>query len=521
MRQSKSDSVLAMIEQLRASDPNKVALVDLENDEVWTFQDLATNSAAYGAALIGAGVMPGQTVILLMDNSAVSVLVWCALWRIGVIVCPISNNAMSVKAFASAIKQLKSSTCVFPKSMVGASTEICDILQKNKIRLLMLAEIVAKHEEACVEAARTAGNGRRLEFDCDNEDEDLAAICFTSGTSGTPKAVAHTFKSYRLNGADSINLINFNKTDRMIEYRPLAWFSAQILSLMPFLQLGITLHLAQTFSLSKFSVWIEKNAITVAPGGPAILRLLRNNGVVKGKGHLESLRLMTNSSAPLMPGELAEIHQILGVPIVNLYGCSEVGWLAGKKEASLLDETVGAPVDSVRLRIEKKECFSGLGKGVGQIVVDSVKIAKEIGFDIVERNALGAGTYYSSDYGKILDSGEIVVMGRIDDVINKGGTKISPREIELAISEHPFVNEVFALGVPDGVYGQDIACFLTLQGGGRLIPGDMAKFLDKVLPHNRIPRYMYFLDDLPKTDVGKVNRHKLRGIWEEQLMTKS
>lgn len=158
---------------------------------------------------------------------------------------------------------------------------------------------------------------------------------------------------------------------------------------------------------------------------------------------------------------------------------------------------------------------------MGQIVVDSVKVAKEIGFDVVERNALGCGTYYSSDYGKILDSGEIVVMGRIDDVINKGGTKISPREIELAISEHPLVNEVFALGVPDSVYGQNIACFVTLKGGGRLAPGGMAEFLVKVLPHNRIPRYMHFLDEFPKTDVGKVNRHKLREMWEEQSMTNS
>lgn len=519
MHRSEADSVASLIEHHRSSQPDKEALVDLESSEVLTYQDLARKSAAYAAALFESGIVPGTPVILVMDNSISAILTWCALWRVGAVVCPISFTTMSPAVFQHAIEQLKSTTCILIKSLPNSSLEFLKVLQEAGVRASLLDDILINHKNAFNKAAKAAAAGRALPFDRINLDDDIAAVCFTSGSSGIPKAVVHTHKSYRMNGKDSTYLLGLKDSDRIIEYRPLVWFSAQILSLMPFLQLGMTMHLAQKFSLRRFSNWIDNHSITIAPGGPAILRLLTKRGIQKKCGRLNSLRLMTNSSAPLMPGELADIHRSLGVPILNLYGCSEVGWIAGTRGTSL-SGTAGVPLSSVSLRIEKNEMVPESGDMVGQIVVESAKVATVIGAKTTLRNADGVATFYSGDYGKMLSTGEVIVMGRLDDIINKGGIKISPREIEHSITAHPLVNEAFVLGVPDVLHGHNIACFAVLKSGALITGADLEKFLRKHLPSNRIPKYIYFISHLPKTTSGKVDKRKLQQMWGEVNMQK-
>ncbi len=308
-----SPSIAGLIEHFRMLQPDKAALIDLESDEVLTFQDLASESAAYAAALFEAGIAPGARVILIMDNSIPAIVTWCALWRIGAVVCPMSAASMSTLAFRHALKQVHSQTCIFVNDLAENTNEILEVLAEGQVRIFNISLVLIENKELCIEAGNEALLGRALPFDQANNDDDLAAVCFTSGTSGTPKAVGHTHKSYRMNGYDSVYLLDFKSADKIIEYRPLSWFSAQILSFMPFLQLGLTLHLAQRFSLSRFTNWIDLYGISFAPGGPAILRLLIKHGIEKKGATLKSLRRMSCSSAPLMPGELAEIHQRLGM----------------------------------------------------------------------------------------------------------------------------------------------------------------------------------------------------------------
>src|SRR5262249_49121126 len=104
--------------------------------------------------------------------------------------------------------------------------------------------------------------------------DDIASLCCTSGTTGIPKIVVYDHACYWLNGLDSIDLLGLNRDDRTLEYRSFDWYSAQILSLMPFLQLGSTLCIARKFSRRQFGNWVRENRVTVSAGVPTVLNLL-------------------------------------------------------------------------------------------------------------------------------------------------------------------------------------------------------------------------------------------------------
>src|SRR5205085_7622273 len=109
-----------------------------------------------------------------------------------------------------------------------------------------------------------------------NEAADIAAIFCTSGTTSRPKLVVYDHCAYWLVGLSSVDAVGLKADDRTLEYRSFGWNSAQVLSLMPFLQKGLTLHIARRFSHSRFFDWVRRHEITFAAGIPAVLNMLLN-----------------------------------------------------------------------------------------------------------------------------------------------------------------------------------------------------------------------------------------------------
>ena len=196
-----------------------------------------------------------------------------------------------------------------------------------------------------------------------NEAADIACIFCTSGTTSRTKVVVYDHCAYWLNGLSTLECLGLTEDDRTLEYRSFGWNSAQVLSLMPFLEKGLTMHIAKRFSHSRFFEWIRTHGITFAAGVPTVLNMLLNRPLGTGAQDVPTLRLMTCSTAPLTLEQWLRFEQMYGVKLLQMYGMSEAGWMCGNRHYKSKMGTVGLPALHQELEIvdeQGKPCPPGV-----------------------------------------------------------------------------------------------------------------------------------------------------------------
>ena len=141
-----------------------------------------------------------------------------------------------------------------------------------------------------------------------NDAADTACIFCTSGTTARPKIVIYNHAAYWMNGLDTLEFLGLTEDDRTLEYRSFGWNSAQVVSLLPFLQKGLTMHIAKRFSHSRFFEWVQKYGITFSAGVPTVLNMLLNKPIGYTAKDVPTLRLMSCSTAPLDRAAMAAVR---------------------------------------------------------------------------------------------------------------------------------------------------------------------------------------------------------------------
>src|SRR6185437_14921394 len=362
--------VADLLAQYRQRDPDKLAIVDLDQGTSISFGGLDQAVTDIAAALKGAGVSKGSRVLLLSDETLEKLLIWLAVWRLGAVVAPlnIELNATLIADLATAVspvltlvhKELDGPTLLAGKPFVrfGAYTaEVADADPQDDFFRLMARDVAP------------ASLPER------NDAADIACIFCTSGTTNRPKIVVYDYCAYWLNGLSTLECLGLTPDDRTLEYRSFGWNSAQVLSLMPFLETGLTLHIARRFSHSHFFDWIRDYGITFAAGVPTVLNMLLNKPLSYTAKDIPTLRLMSCSTAPLTAQQWVQFEEMYGVTLLQLYGMSETGWVCGNRTYAKKMGTVGLPALHQELKIvdgNGNECPPG---AEGEITVGGPQMA--------------------------------------------------------------------------------------------------------------------------------------------------
>ncbi len=331
----------------------------------------------------------------------------------------------------------------------------------------------------------------------------------TSGTTGMPKLVYQSAAALRHNGEVSARLMRLEEGEPCLEVRGLNWYSAQILSLMPFLSVGTQLHVAPGFSASRLAGWLDERAIRFMPMVPSMVRIML--GVVEALP--EALTRYSCSSSELA-GELWQRAEATWrVPLINLYGSSELGWICGSDEADRRIGRVGFPIDGVRVTVEP-----GAGNTAGQpgrVLVRTPHVAlatRSVGGDFLYP---GDEAIDTQDLGVFDPTARLALAGRADDMILRGGVNIHPGDVERHIERVPGVRQAVAFGVDDVTYGAVVGCAFT--GAPGVQADDLAIRLAMELPAAWQPVYWWKLDSIPLGANGKVSRRQLRQRLTESL----
>jgi acyl-CoA synthetase (AMP-forming)/AMP-acid ligase II len=500
-----------LLEHYRRRDPDKLAIVDLDQGTAITFRALETAVTDIAADFARRGIGKGSRVLLLSDESLEKLLIWLAIWRLGAVVAPL-NIELNAKLIADLAKAVAPALTLVHKELDGVGL-------LDGAPFIRFGRYSASPADADAEddLFRTMERGvSPASLSARNEAADLACIFCTSGTTSRPKIVVYDHCAYWLNGLSTLACLGLTEDDRTLEYRSFGWNSAQVLSLMPFLEKGLTMHIAKRFSHSRFFQWIAEYGITFAAGVPTVINMLLNKPLGYTAKDVPTLRLMTCSTAPLSAEQWRQFEEMYGVRLLQMYGMSEAGWMCGNRHDRNKMGTVGIAALHQELEIvdpDGNPCPPGRE---GEVTAGGPHCAIGYLLDDGTIEPIRGKRIKSGDLALMDEEGFIRVTGRTKDLIIRGGVNIAPAEIDEVLCRHPDVLEAAAVGVPDNIYGEEVVCYVVAKGGRTLTEAGVTSHCERYLPPAKIPKRVFVVLSLPKSDRGKVLRDKLKEDWSER-----
>jgi acyl-coenzyme A synthetase/AMP-(fatty) acid ligase len=504
------EPVAALLAKYAQRDAGKTAIVDLESGTTITFGELERVAIDIAAYLKSKGLKKGSRVLVLADEHIEKLLIWMGVWRIGAVMCPF-NLEINEKQMVGLTAALKPELILYHKD-IDVAALVGDALAP-RIRFGAWSPSGAKDPQDPQDELFVAlPRGDAASLPERNNADDMACIFCTSGTTARPKIVIYNHAAYWMNGLDTLEFLGLTEHDRTLEYRSFGWNSAQVLTLMPFLQKGLTMHMAKRFSHSRFFEWIQKHGITFSAGVPTVLNILLNKPVGYTAKDIPTLRLMSCSTAPLTAQQWTQFEEMYGVTLLQMYGMSETGWICGNRHYAKKMGTVGLPALHQELIIvdgSGSECPPDVE---GEITVGGPQMA--IGYlnddGLIEQVA--GKRIKTGDLGIKDAEGFVRVSGRTKDLIIRGGVNIAPLEIDEILLKHSGVAEAAAVGVPDKIYGEEVVCYVVPKDKA-LTDAAVLEHSRKFLPPAKAPKQVLLVPELPKSDRGKVLRDKLRDDW--------
>jgi acyl-coenzyme A synthetase/AMP-(fatty) acid ligase len=502
-------SVLAMIREHARRAPARDCLVAIDQNTALTWRQLYRLTNKLSAWLQAQGIGANDRILVLTDNSLENLILYFGIQRHGATFCTV-NVDINAHHMREIIDRLTPKFVLWHDAL-----DLCEFRQTAPGTWVSFG--TADPDGA------TAADGGLFEalnaFDGDAEpdevstENDAAVICFTSGTTDRPKGVIHSFGNYNAIGAQTAYLWGLTGDDRVLEYRSFSWSSSHQIVLQPLLLGGGCVVFAPKFSFSRLFDWIRDYRITKAIGIPTVVNMLLNEPPPEAERDVPSLRRMTCSTAPLSPDQWAKFESMYGVTLLQLYGMSEAGWICGNRHYRRAMGTVGPPAKHQEFIIidgSGDACAPGVE---GEITIGGPQtcmgtISPEGVFEDLSESRIKTG-----DLGMINEDGFVTVTGRTKDLIIRGGVNIAPLEIDNVLLANPKVREAAAVGVPDDIYGEEVIAFVSVIPGEELSEEDLKSWCAASLPAFKAPKQIYFTDDLPKSDRGKVLRDGLRDMW--------
>ncbi len=493
--------------------PDRTAIHSIDQNRSLDFAALKSLVDRTAGLMAGAGVRRGDRVAILCGECIEKLVLMFAAWRCGATACPF-HAEIAPDHLASILKTIDPAIVVWRAGDLDGAALTRDLA-------CPVISFTDLNDTDGFFGSRDATPGALPELGSEYGPADEGCIFATSGTTDRPKCVVWDHLGLWLCGLSTIDFTGMTADDRLLEYRTFSWLSPQIVTFMPFVSLGLTVVMAAGFSRTRFMDWVRDHRITVAAGVPTVINMLLDEPVPFKRAEIASLRVMTASSAPLSPDRWRQFEAHYGVRLLQFYGASEGGWLCGNRHDKFRIGTAGPPARHMDLALlDPTGAVCGVGEE-GEISIRGPQTAiasitadgewrDRTGFRLIERERVG-------DLGMLDEDGFVTVTGRIKDVILRGGVSVAPLEIDAAIMTHPAVNEAAVIGVPDPVWGEEIACYVVAAEGAQVSVADILAHAGQTLPDFKRPRYVEFVQALPKSDRGKVRRDDLRSLWSATL----
>lgn len=480
---------------------NHPALIDVESGQRYTYQQLQDAVRALGNHLRSVGFGPGDIITTHLYNSAEAVIAHLAIQYAGCVTCLLDPL----------IPRQGLSYYVLDTQTRCLMTHLGKDCLKDDLPSFAQIMDVADIQQSSLPSEEGYSLKRPVEFDPDA----LAAIFYTSGTTGRPKGVMLSPKNFYSHfKIFTRGCYTYVPEDKLLCFVPFSHGYGSKSIFIPCLHAGATMVIMRSFQPYKVAEVIEKEKITHVFGVPShYQQLLRREELIAPLRELKA----AFSAAALLKLETARAwKEQVGFNLDEGYGLIETCTGVAFRRARMPDRlgNVGTyPRDLVDIEIVGDDFRFLPPDERGEIVVRGDSVMK--GYLNKPREtakALRDGWFRTGDMGYKTDQNEIVLTGRIKDVINVAGIKVAPFEIEAALNEHPTVGESAVIGVEDETYGEVVRAFVKAQPGAETNERDLVLFLQKSLMNFQVPKRIISVDAFPRNNMGKIDKKALRAL---------
>ena len=513
------ETIGASFERTVTAHPDREALVEVASGRRWTWSELDRDVDALARGLLAGGVERGDRVGIWAPNCAEWTLTQLATAKIGAILVNV-NPAYRTHEFGYAVNQSGMSLLVAAssfkssdyRSMVAETREQCPTLQ----RVVFLdtddwAALLAEGESVDAGAVRE----RLAALD----PHDPINIQYTSGTTGHPKGATLSHRNILNNGFFTTELINFTEEDRLCIPVPFYHCFGMVMGNLGCVTHGATMVIpAPGFDPETTLRTIAEERCTGVYGVPTMFIAMLNHPTF-GDHDLSTLRtgVMAGSICPVevMKRCVEDMHM---AEVSICYGMTETSPVSTQTRTDDDLDRRTATIGRVHPHVEVKVVDPVTGETVergttGELCTRGYSVM--LGYweepERTEEAIDDQGWMHTGDLAQMREDGYCTIVGRIKDMVIRGGENVYPREIEEFLHQHPDVEDVQVVGVPDERYGEELCAWLRMRPGATPLDAEAVRaYATGRLAHYKIPRYVMVVDDFPMTVTGKVRKVEMR-----------
>lgn len=478
-----------------------------------TYGELGERVLSLATAYESLGIRPGDRVVCQLPVSPEHLIAVNAAWACGAVHVG-AHKDLTGPELRSVVERTQPAAVVY-QPPAGAGEPLAPVRTVQAANPSTVAVLHGHEPEpgqfALADLLATPVPDGRASAPSSPDPDDTDLLLLTSGTTGSPKAVEETRRALWAKMAFFADTLRPTPDDVHLMYLPVSHAFGLKLSLMA-LASGGRLVLQDRFSPERALDLVGQEGVTVLPAAPTHLRLLLAN--LDGTRHrLDTLRWAVSAAAPLTPDLVEEVFERLGVDLYAVYGCSEGFLTATADPDDLRRGSVGAtvfrgpdgtaPDGTVAVRDPERGEFLPAGE-VGEVVYGARRAVRYWDESAVATD----GWYRSGDLGWLDEDGRLTVSGRLKNVINRGGLKVSPVEIEAHLARHPAAADCAVVATADPVLGEAIcACIVPAATAPDLetLRADLAENLSR----HKLPDELCVVEAIPRSSVGKIDRDAL------------
>jgi acyl-CoA synthetase (AMP-forming)/AMP-acid ligase II/acyl carrier protein len=457
------------------------------------------------AHLNRSGVGPGDRVAIVLPNGPELALTFLAAVS-GAVAAPL-NPAYRNAEFEFYLSDLR------PKALIvlsGTESPARNVASALGVTVLELSPVA----DAEAGVFTLSGGQEPLQPHAGFVDEFAPSLLLhTSGTTSRPKLVKLT-QSNLCAAADNVRTsLDLCAEDRCLNVMPLFHVHGLIGALLSSLAAGARVVCTPGFDALRFFNWLDDFQPTWYTAVPAMHHALlahaRSCSTVIAR---RRLRFIRSCSAPLAPRLMQELESAFHAPVVEAYGMTEASHQMASNPLPPAIRKPGSvgPATGLQIAIhDDAGNFLPVG-ACGEVVIRGVSVTPGYeGNPQANESSFINGWFRTGDLGHIDEDGYLFLTGRIKEIINRGGEKISPREIDEVLLNHPAVSQALTFAVPHKSLGQDVAAAAVLRAQALLTESELHEFASARLSPSKVPHQIYFLDDLPQTASGKLQRSNM------------
>ena len=498
---------------------DQVAVIN--GDERLTYTELLDAAQTFGAALVAAGVGPGDRVSIWAPNSARWIISMLGIFQAGAVLVPINTRFKGTEA-ADILSRSHARALVTVTDFLG--TDYVAMLEASGAELPDLQTIVvidgpvperATSWDSFTAAASDDARAEAVRRAAATGADDPSDILFTSGTTGVPKGVVQTHGRTLQVATDWVAMAGLIAGDRYLMVNPYFHMFGLKAGILASVAAGATMLPEPVFDVDRALARVEAEGITVLPGAPTLYQSILDHPY-RDKHDLSTLRVAVTGAADI-PVELIRriVDELPFATIITGYGLTEGGTAAATSpddDVETIATSVGRPRPGIELRIVDDKGRAVPVGDAGEILLRGGSIMSHYLDDpaATAQTLSPDGWLRTGDLGAIDPNGCLRIVGRAKDMFIVGGFNAYPAEIENALLRHPDIKQAAVIGIPDERLGEVGMAFVVTRAGSDVTPASIIEWSREQMANYKVPRAVELVDELPLNATGKVMKEVLR-----------